>query len=131
MEPPKTAADYMTRTLVVLKPDMDLHRALQVLLENDISGAPVVDHHGALVGILTEKDCFRAAVQASYHRELAGPVSDFMSHPVETLDADTDIVTVIEKFLESPYRRFPVVAGSVLAGQLSRKDVLRAVRELW
>lgn len=131
MEPQKTAADYMSRSLVLLRPDMDLHRAMRILLENDISGAPVVDHRGNLVGVLTEKDCFRAAVQASYHKELAGPVSHFMSHPVETLDGDTDIVTVIETFYRRPYRRFPVVVGNELVGQLSRKDVLRAVEELW
>lgn len=127
----QTAADYMTRELVVVGPDMDLFRAMRALITNDISGAPVVDAQGDLVGILTEKDCFRAAYEASYHRDLVGPVSRYMSHPVETVSADTDIVAVIEWFHHNRYRRLPIMDGNRLVGILSRSDILQALEELW
>jgi CBS domain-containing protein len=127
----RTAADYMTRKLIVVRPDLDLFRAMRALLTNDISGVPVVDGQGDLVGILTEKDCFRAAYEASYHRDLAGPVSDYMSHPVETAPADTDIVSVIEWFHQSRFRRLPIVEDNRLIGILARRDILRALEELW
>jgi CBS domain-containing protein len=127
----RTAADYMTRKLVVVAPDTELFRAMRALIANDISGAPVVDGQGDLVGILTEKDCFRAAYEASYHRDLVGPVSSYMSHPVETASADTDIVTVIEWFHHSRYRRLPIVDGNRLVGILGRSDILQALEELW
>jgi CBS domain-containing protein len=104
---------------------------MQELLDHDISGAPVVDERGSLVGILSEKDCFRAALEASYHKEPSGEVSSYMSSRVETIDANTDIVEVIELFVHSPYRRFPVLSGGRLVGQISRRDVLRAIVDLW
>jgi predicted transcriptional regulator len=127
----RTAKDYMSRDLVVFRPDTDLRVAMRALLDNDISGAPVVDDRGNLIGILSEKDCFRAAFKASYYAELTGPVRDYMSSHVETIDADMAIVEVVELFFRSTYRRFPVMAGGQLVGQLTRRDVLEAVVELW
>jgi CBS domain-containing protein len=121
----------MSSQVIVLRPDMDLHRAMQELLSQNISGAPVVDERGAVVGILSEKDCFRAALQASYHKEPAGRVATYMSTRVETIDADTDIIEVIELFLRGPYRRFPVLSDHRLVGMISRRDALRAIVDLW
>lgn len=130
-ESKRTAADYMTRQLIVVGPDMDLFQAMRELIANDISGLPVVDGQGDLVGVLTEKDCFRAAYEASYHRDIVGPVSGYMSHPVETISANTDIVAVIEWFHRNRYRRAPIVEGNRLVGILARRDILRALEELW
>lgn len=54
-----------------------------------------------------------------------------MSREVETIDADSNIVEVAEKFPKSRYRRFPVLANDRLVGLISRSDVLRALDELW
>jgi CBS domain-containing protein len=105
--------------------------AVKVLLENSISGAPVVDENGRLLGMLSQKDCFRVAFSASYHQDWGGRVSDYMSREVETIEADTDIVRVAEIFLKSRYRRFPVMSNDRLVGQISRRDVLKALEELW
>ena len=126
----KTARDYMTRDVVALTPDTDLRRAALVLLSRSISGAPVIDAAGRVVGMLTEKDCFRVIFAAGYHDELCGPVSDYMSVGVEAVDADSSIIEVIERFLGSRYRRFPVVSGGRLVGIISRRDALRALAEM-
>jgi len=127
----KTARDYMALDVIALTPEMDLQRAVLLLLKHSISGAPVIDSGGAVIGILAEKDCLRIAFDASYHREPCGPVSDYMSTEVETIDANTDIVEVLERFLKSRYRRFPVVSGNRLVGVISRRDALRALSDLW
>lgn len=121
----KKARDYMTGEVVVVTPEMDLIRAALVLLDRSISGAPVVDAAGRVVGILTEKDCFRVVFEARYHNDLCGPVSDYMTTTVETLDADTSMIEVLERFLRSRYRRFPVTSGGQLVGIISRRDALR------
>lgn len=121
----------MSSRLITLKPDMNIHAAMKVLLENRISGAPVVDDAGALVGVLSKKDCLKVAFSATYHKEWGGSVSEYMSREVETVDAETDIVEVAERFLKGPYRRFPVMANERLVGQISRHDVLRALDDLW
>ena len=54
-----TAKDFMTGSLVTFSPDEDVITAMQVLIEKRISGAPVVDRLGNLIGILSEKDCLR------------------------------------------------------------------------
>lgn len=122
-----TARDYMAARLVTLTPEMDVLRAIQVFLDARISGAPVVDERGNLVGILTQRDCLDVATQAVYHGEPAGRVADYMSSPVTTLSADTSLLDVIEAFRQSRFRRFPVVEGTRLVGQISRRDLLRAI----
>jgi CBS domain-containing protein len=126
----KTVADYMTDRIVVFEPTMDLMRAMRVMIDSGISGAPVVDEQGALVGILTEKDCFRAAFEMGYHRDLVGPVSRYMSYPVETVAANADIVAAVDRFHRNRYRRLPVVEDNRVVGVLSRRDVLVALEEL-
>ena len=126
-----TAGDYMTAEPITLTPDMDIHRAIKVLLDKRISGAPVLDSGGALVGVLSKKDCLKVAFSASYHMEWGGKVAEFMSTAVETVSADTDIVEIAELFLASRYRRYPVVRDGRLVGIITRHDVLRALDDLW
>ncbi|MHA1549008.1 MAG: CBS domain-containing protein [Alphaproteobacteria bacterium] len=126
-----TVRRYMARRLVKLTATMEINRAVAILLEADVSGAPVVDDDERLVGVLSMKDCLSAALHASYHQEWGGTVADYMSSAVETLDADTDIVKAAEFFINSVYRRFPVLEHGRLVGQVSRRDILRALSELW
>ena len=126
-----TVRDYMTRHVITFTPDMEIRRAISLLLEHRIAGAPVVDDHNNVVGILSEKDCMKIALHASYHEELGGDVSEFMSTEVQTVEAKTSIPEIAELFLNTEYRRFPVVEGNRLVGQISRRDVLRALQELW
>lgn len=126
-----TVRDYMTANLVTLTPSREILRAVHLLVHHNISGAPVVDDHGNLVGMLSERDCMKVALSARYHNEYAGRVSEFMSQGVETVDADTGILEVAERFLNERYRRFPVVQDNRLVGQISRRDVLRAIEHFW
>ena len=55
--PNQTATDIMARSELTLSPETDIYRVIQLLLKHRLSGAPVVDAEGRLVGILTEMDC--------------------------------------------------------------------------
>lgn len=123
--------DYMAANLVTFSPDMDVLDAIHLLLENGISGAPVVDKRGNVVGILSEVDCIKVALSASYHEEWGGKVSEFMSRQVKTIDAEANLVEAAELFMKEPHRRFPVMDDNRLVGQISRRDVLRALEVLW
>lgn len=124
-------SDHMARDVVTLSPEQEVNAAVHVLLKHGVSGAPVVDGDGQLVGMLTEKDCLRAALEASYYRDWGKPVAAYMSRDVITMDPDIDILTACQMFLDGPYRRFPVVDAGRLMGQISRTDVLRALAETW
>lgn len=125
------AKDHMSASLVTFTPDMDVLRAIHALIENRISGAPVVDEHGNLVGLLSEKDCLRVALNAGYHEEYGGKVEEFMTRDVKTVDVETSILDVAKMFLEQGLRRYPVMDGNRLVGQVSRRDVLKALEFLW
>jgi CBS domain-containing protein len=129
VSPRRSVADVMVADIVTLTQGIAINRALALLLERRISGAPVLDETGELTGILTKKDCFKAALHASYYMQWGGSVADYMSRHVTTMDADLDIVSAAETFLNEPYRIFPVLADGQLAGIVSRSDVLRAFLE--
>lgn len=123
---PQTIAQFMVTELETLSPGMEIGAALSQLLEKRISGAPVLDDTGELVGILTTKDCFRAALNAAYYKQWGGTVADYMSVELETMDTELDIVSAAERFLATPFRRFPVLKEGQLVGLLSRSDLLAA-----
>lgn len=123
----RTAADIMITRLVTFMPDTNIHEAIRVLLDKRISGAPVVDADGSLVGMLSKKDCLKIVFSSQYHDDRGGPVRDFMSTPVETLDASQDLVSVAQLFLDSHFRRFPVLRDGKLVGQVSRADILKVL----
>jgi CBS domain-containing protein len=125
-----TAADYMAASLVTFRPDTPVLDAIHQLIEKRISGAPVVDSSGDLVGMLTEKDCMKVALSAGYHGEAGGRVAEYMAREVETIDARTSIIDLAQKFLRGSYRRFPVMEDNRMVGQISRRDVLRALQDL-
>ncbi len=130
---PKTVAvkDYMSASLVSFSPDMDILKAISLLVEHGISGGPVLDKQGNLVGELSEGDCLKVALQTSYHSESAGTVAEYMHTETKTVDADTNIADIAEMFLRDGYRRYPVMKDNRLVGQISRHDVLRALESLW
>jgi len=119
--------DYMARTLVTFKPETDVLDAVHVLVNKRIAGAPVVDDEGNLLGMLSELDCMKVALDAGYHGNWGGPVSEFMSEGVRTVDAEMSIIDLAQEFVRTTFRRFPVMHGTRLVGQISRRDVLRAL----
>ena len=81
--------DHMTQEVVTLSAGMEVLKALMVLAEHDIAGAPVVDAAGTVVGVLTEKDCLKRALAATYHSEYGGLVAEYMSSPARTMARTT------------------------------------------
>lgn len=122
--------EYMSTRLITFKADTNVVAAMAVLLKEKISGAPVVDEVGNLVGVLSEVDIMQVIVQDSYYDESTGIVGDFMHSPAEVVSPDTDIYTLAERFIKEGRRRYPVVSNGRLVGQISRRDVLRAAEEM-
>lgn len=119
--------DHMTRNVVSIAQDLDISTATRYLIEHDISGAPVLDDHGRLVGILTERDCMKVALHAGYHDVPYGLVSDYMSPGPEYVAPEQNVLNLAEKFVHGRFRRYPVVDNGRLVGIITRRDVLRAL----
>lgn len=124
------AQDYMCEALITFTPETDLFEAINQLVDNGITGAPVIDAKGNLVGLLSEADCLRAILTLTYHEEeMGGVVGDYMVEEVHTINYDADIIMVAEEFINNGRRRLPVVRDGKVIGQISRRDVLRAVEQ--
>mgnify|MGYP001600747011 CR=1 FL=1 len=119
-----TIGAIMRRDITMLTEDTPIRRAVAVLVDARAAAAPVLGDDGRLIGILTQKDCFRPALHASYHREWTGRVADHMSREVVSVDIGDDVIRVAEMFLDHPHRVFPVLDGGAVAGLVHRSDVL-------
>lgn len=122
-------SDYMATRLVTFHRNDNVVNAMAVLLEKKISGGPVVDDAGRLVGVLSEVDLMEVVVKDSYFNESVGIVADYMQSEVDTVDPQMDIYALTERFLKEHRRRYPVVENGRLVGQISRRDVLRAAQD--
>lgn len=123
-------ATIMRTEFLTLDPSMPIRQAAGLLQSSGEEAVPVLDASGELVGVLTQKDCFRPALQASYYQQWRGTVGDQMSSPVKTIGAEAEIVAAAEMFLSEPHRAFPVVGNGRLVGMLRRHDVLGRLLEL-
>jgi len=123
--------DHMSKNVVTLDPEMDILRAGHTLINNDISGAPVLDKSGVLVGILSERDFMRVAMQAHYHGIPGGLVRDHMSVNPQFVGPEESILDLARLFLEGRFHRYPVLANGHLVGVISRRDVMRAMSEFY
>jgi CBS domain-containing protein len=120
--------DYMDRHVATLRPETDILDAIRFLLEKRVTGAPVVEKSGRLVGMLTERDCLRlvaAGVEGNLPR---GSVATFMTPSPETIPPDMDIYFAAGLFLKRNFRRFPVTEDGKLVGAITRFDILRVIR---
>lgn len=122
-----TVREFMTASLVTFNPNTDIFAAIKQLVGRGVSGAPVLDQFGNIIGMLSERDCMKVALNAAYHDELGGIVSDFMTRNAVTVEVDASILEVAEIFFTNPFKRLPVIHEQRVVGQVSRSDVLKAI----
>ncbi len=122
--------DYMSSKLITFTPEMEVMRAVNTLVQHGIAGAPVINKEGGLVGMFSERDCLSVALVASQDSCIAGPVGQFMSTKVVTVDPEMNLLQLASMFVNTSYRRYPVVEDGKLIGQISRSDVMRAINSM-
>jgi CBS domain-containing protein len=141
------AGDVMTASMVTVDPDDSVMHAVQRMLKRRISGLPVVDNTGALIGILTEGDLLRRAELGTQKRRprwiefLIGPgrlareyvsacgrkVHEVMTTPVHTVSEDTPLIDVVKIMESNQVKRLPVMCDGRIVGIISRANLLRAL----
>ncbi|MBL8888731.1 MAG: CBS domain-containing protein [Planctomycetaceae bacterium] len=119
--------EFMNRQVVYLTPEMDVFDGIEKLLSRRISGAPVLDEDGRYLGIFSEKTAMTVVVHAIYDHVPSSQVSRFMNvDHNRVIDGRDSLFRVATIFLNTAYRRLPVLRDDHLAGQVSRRDALRA-----
>lgn len=146
---PKTIAEVMTPNPVVVRPDTPLREAIQILAERHISGMPVVDDAGVVVGILSETDLMwqEAGItppayimlldsviylenplqhERDLHKALGQTVGEVMSHHPVTIEATQFLTEAARLMHDRKIRRLPVLdQNSQVVGILTRGDIIR------
>ncbi len=127
MTQPTSVRDHMTTDVIKFHPQNNIYQAVKVMSHKRISGAPVLDDYDNLVGVLSQKDCLRIILDSAYSERPPGLVSEYMSTDVETVEANTSIFDLVEKFCDKGYRRYPVMDHDHFVGIISRHDIIRAI----
>lgn len=124
--------DIMTTNLVLFTVEQSIHEVMNSFIKNKISGGPVVDDRGKLIGVISEADCMKEVSDSRYFNMpiLDKSVGHFMTKEVETLPASMTLFDAASRFHETSRRRFPVLDNNKLVGQISRKDIVIAAINL-
>ncbi|PNQ74624.1 inosine-5-monophosphate dehydrogenase [Hanstruepera neustonica] len=132
LDAPFKVSDYMTRNLITFKPEQSVEEVIESLINNRISGGPVVNDKNELVGIISEGDCLKQISDSRYYNMPMeqDTVEKRMIKHVETIDGNMNVFDAAKKFLDSKIRRFPIVENGKLVGQISQKDILKAAIKL-
>lgn len=121
-----TAADIMSTELIVIQEDENIEEALKMLINYKVTGLPVVDKKGKMLGVLSEYDLIK---QIAKNKKITSDIfvkKIEFSHPTTTVDSDAPIQEVISKFVELKFRRLPVVdKKNKLVGIITRRDLMR------
>jgi CBS domain-containing protein len=141
------ASDVMTRDVVTVRQGASISEAIRLMLDNRVSGLPVLDDSGKIVGILTEGDLLRRSEMGTERhrprwleilmgpRRLAGDyvrthgrkVEEIMTRDLVSVTGDKPLDEIVELMERRRIKRVPVVDGGSLAGIVSRADLLRAL----
>lgn len=116
----------MTTNVIAVKKGTPIGKAMEILVDNDITGLPVVDDNMALIGIITEKDVLRLLFDLEND---SGIVEDFMTNDVVSFDQNVDIIAICEYLVNANFRRVPIVSEGKLVGIISRRDITKYILE--
>jgi CBS domain-containing protein len=119
-----TARQIMTDDLITVRPEDSIEHAIQLLLEEEISGMPVINDQGHLVGVITE---FALLGVVYDHQIKDQTVEQHMTRELITVDIDDPVSRVADLCIVHRVRRVPVMKNGRLVGVIARRDVLRAL----
>lgn len=118
----RRARDVMSRNVVVIRENATVEEAIHSLLKDRVSGAPVVDAEGQLLGIVSEFQLLEAIYRPEVKQEL---VRDLMTKDVITVTDESILSEVANMFLLHRIRRVPVLCNGEMVGLISRRDLLK------
>ena len=123
---------YMTKNLITFRADTEINEVVNTLLEKRITGGPVLNEKGEVVGLIDDKDCLKILVSSAYYNAPVDrdTVANYMSNVMKSITVHDNIVDIANIFLQTPYKRLLVKDDNgKLVGQISRRDILRAIKD--
>lgn len=129
---PPVVREFMVAPVVSFRASEPLRGIMDVMLRRGVSGIVVTDENGRVEGIVSELDCMKLVAGGCFHHEhdvvdvVAG---DVMTPPRALATPEMDLFAVVQLLLQARVRRAPVVEAERLVGIVSRRDVLRVIRD--
>jgi len=120
------ASEIMKLPVVKVTPDTSVNDAVELMLKHNLSGVPVVESDGKLVGMFSETDQFDCGFSAQSQAR----VTEYMTSDVTSLDVDDPLVDVAQAFKATPVHRMPVTCEGSVVGVIGCRDLAQFVREL-
>ncbi|UCG34769.1 MAG: CBS domain-containing protein [Candidatus Omnitrophota bacterium] len=141
--------DIMTSDVISVSPDMEVHKLAELFIKKNISGAPVVDKDGKLLGVALEEGLIfqdkkvhlptfiyfamgfltlgTHRLEEEMKKIAAGTVSDIMETEIPALSPETAVEEVATMIVEKGLHYFPVLKNNDLVGVVTKKDIIRAI----
>lgn len=142
-------SDVMTKTVTCVSPETPALDAARIMLNAKVSGLPVTDHQGRVLGMLSESDLMRSLplkdtgllagllsflIGNTSAADLIGasnkPVGEMMCHPPIVIRDDQPLQDALTLMQHHHVKRLPVIRDGKLVGLLARHDLLRAAVDL-
>lgn len=121
-----TAKEIMSTELIHATEDMTLEEALKVLVNHRITGLPVVDRRGRMKGVLSEYDILTQISRAKRMKADTFQQKITFSKKVDAIRETTPLKRIVKEFIDTKYRRLPVVdKKGKLVGIITRRDLMR------
>lgn len=118
--------DVMTSDIVTVTRQTPIMEVIELLLEKNVTGMPVINDDGSMAGIISEKDVL---VLLSDLDNSSAVVEDFMTEDVTSFDVNDDLIGVCECLVQNHFRRVPIVDDGRLIGIVSRRDIIKYILE--
>jgi CBS domain-containing protein len=116
----------MTKRVVTIPDDLGIQQISNILVQNSLSGVPVMDNEHKLIGFVSERDIVAAVTSGGFLEKKA---KDIMCKDITTVSEDTTLEQVTKIFAEKPFRHLPVVNKGEVIGIISRRDVFGKLLE--
>lgn len=121
------AKAIMKTDVITVRRDADIYEAIRTMVENNITGLPVVNDDRTPAGIITERDVLKLLYN---FEDRPGKVEDFMTKEVVCFNQEESLDGVVESFSHNHFRRVPIVNNGRLVGIISRRDIITYMQKL-
>ncbi|MGD9038998.1 MAG: CBS domain-containing protein [Desulfobacteraceae bacterium] len=117
------AKDVMSTKVTTVDEYANVMEVIKLLVEHNVTGLPVVDDSGRLLGMVTEKDILMLLL---YDPDVKSKtVTDLMTTEITHFDEDENLMTIFENLVQSNFRRVPILSEGRLVGIVSRRDIIK------
>ena len=121
------AKTVMTSKVIYVKKQTPIIEAIEILVENNITGLPVVNDDMTLAGIISEKDVMQLLFN---NGKMSGKVEEFMTENPLFFEQEDNLIDIAECFMKNNFRRVPITSEGTLVGIVSRRNIIEYILQL-